>query len=81
MSDTGDFPARLRAARQRLGLTQRQACARLGTTQGSWGQLERGLTAVTLEQTARIAAALGLDPSELDPRLAPAKRRKGARRG
>jgi len=37
---SNDFPARIRAERARLGLTQAQAAERIGVRQQTYGQLE-----------------------------------------
>ena len=55
----------LRAARQRLGLTQRQLAARAGTGQQTICKLEtlrRGAYPRTLQ---KLAAALGVSPADL----------------
>ena len=55
----------LRAARQRLGLTQRQLASRAGMGQGTICKLEnlhRGAYPQTLQ---KLAAALGVTPAEL----------------
>ncbi|MEZ4467792.1 MAG: helix-turn-helix transcriptional regulator [bacterium] len=55
--------AALEAIRRDLGLTQRQAAARLGWSQATLSLMENGRTGVRVEQLARWAAALGVAPS------------------
>lgn len=73
MEDT--FAARLRTVRLGLGLTQAEAAARIGKTQGYWTSLETGRNGASLDQVHAIAIALGLDPHQLDERLASTRRR------
>lgn len=69
MADT--FAARFAAARKALGLTQVEAAARLGVDYSRVGQLESpGLKAPSLGKIYEYATALGIDPHELDERLA-----------
>jgi len=58
-------PARLRARRKRLGLTQSQAAARAGITQAHWSHVERGQLNPSWTTLDRMAAALGLSSSSL----------------
>jgi transcriptional regulator with XRE-family HTH domain len=69
-TDTPD--ARLRTARERAGLTQTQAAARMvpPIDQRTWAKAESGRWTPTLDWLYRAAAALGIDPHELDGRLA-----------
>lgn len=54
---------RVRAARERAGLTQEQAAARVGVVKATWGHLERGHVShvdVGIERIATAARAVGL---------------------
>lgn len=61
---------RLRAAREQLGLTQRDAARTLGVSFTSYAQYEQGVREPTLEWLIRFAETVGIDPHTLDPRLA-----------
>jgi transcriptional regulator with XRE-family HTH domain len=65
--------ARLRAARLGAGLTQVQLADRLGVCQSRITDVERGRHAPSLNWLLRAAAALGIDPHELEPALASVK--------
>lgn len=54
-----EFSERLKATRQKAGLTQREVAARLGITYQSYGQYERGLRKPKHETIEKIADALG----------------------
>jgi transcriptional regulator with XRE-family HTH domain len=73
MSDpgfVGDVSGRIRAARDRLGITQVQAAKRCQISTASWNDMETGKREPTLDRMWGIAVLLGIDPHELDPRLA-----------
>lgn len=70
--------SRFRAERERLGLSQAKAAALCGTTQSAVSQMEAGQKPTLLETTWRWCVAIGADPHQVDPRLAPA-RPKGKR--
>jgi transcriptional regulator with XRE-family HTH domain len=55
----------LRPARQRLGLTQRQLAARAGMGQGTITKLERVERGAYPKTLQKLAAALGVAPSDL----------------
>jgi transcriptional regulator with XRE-family HTH domain len=55
----------LRAARQRLGLTQRELAARAGTGQGTICKLETLSRAAYPQTLQKLAVALGVTPAEL----------------
>ena len=57
--------ARLKAARQRAGLTQVELAKRLGITQATYSDFERGRTKASLDWLNRAAEALGCKLSEL----------------
>jgi len=59
------LPDRLKTARLRAGLTQRQLADRLGFHIMSISQFERGLRSPSLATVARLAAALHTTPSAL----------------
>lgn len=61
---------RLRAALERLGLTQVAAAARLGIKQPSLAAILSGRKRPTLDWLHAAAVKLEIDPAELDPRLA-----------
>ena len=63
--------ARLRAARERLGLSLAEAAARFDPpiSKQSWGDAERGRYR-SLDWWYSAALALGIDPHTLDERLA-----------
>ena len=63
--------ARLRAAREQLGLSCAEAGARMAPPVGkqSWLDAERGKPR-SLDWWYSAALALGVDPHEIDPRLA-----------
>lgn len=67
---------RVRATRERLGLTIAESARRCGIGHQSWADLERGHLGdgrefgVSLDRLFLIAEGLGVDPHELDDRLA-----------
>lgn len=64
MTDTPDattFGARVRAAREKLGLRQEDVALASGVGVRFVGDLERGKTTVELDRALRVAAAVGLD--------------------
>jgi ribosome-binding protein aMBF1 (putative translation factor) len=52
---------RVRQARERLGVTQAELAARIGSTQPAIARLEAGGVSPSLVTLRRIAAALGLE--------------------
>lgn len=66
-------PARLRTAREAKSWSQAELAAQARVSQQTIGKLENG-TARTTKFIARIATALELDPSDLDPDFAGAAR-------
>ena len=73
--------ARIRALRERSGLTQREFAARAGFNPAFTGRIERGLQNLTLAGIGRVAMALGvpvaalfdgvaLTPKSLEPKPA-----------
>lgn len=59
---------RLRAIRERRGLTQAQLAAMVGADQSQISKIERGSEEVSLGRIYAIAAALNVSPAELfDP--------------
>lgn len=62
--------ARLRAARERAGLSTRDVAARLGISQPYYTRVETGGRKPSLDWLHEAARAIGCDPAELDPRLA-----------
>jgi transcriptional regulator with XRE-family HTH domain len=63
-----DTPARLRAAMDRRGVGQSELARRLGCAQPVVAKILAGKGG-SLEWLHRAAVALGVRPSELDPRL------------
>ena len=59
------LPDRLKTARLRAGLTQRQLAAKMQFHVMSISQLERGVRSPSLATVARLAAALKTTPSAL----------------
>ena len=56
-----EIAARVRAARERLGLTQTELAARIGSTQPAIARLEAAGVTPSLDTLHRIAEALGLE--------------------
>ena len=54
-----------RAWRQHIDLTQAEVAKRMGITQGAYAQLE-GKATIRRSSRIKVAAALGIDPSQLD---------------
>jgi len=52
---------RVRVARERAGLTQRELAARMGTSQAAIARLEAGGVGATLTTLHRVASAVGLE--------------------
>jgi ribosome-binding protein aMBF1 (putative translation factor) len=52
---------RVRAAREKLGITQAELAARIGSTQPAVARLEAGGVSPSLDTLSRIADALGLE--------------------
>lgn len=61
---------RLREARTNRGWSQADLAARLGVARARVSAVERGVEVPSLEWLGRVATALGVPPSVLDPRLA-----------
>lgn len=57
---------KLREARLKAGLTQKEAAARVGlSSRQAWNNIERGRADVTLRTLDKIAAALGVKARDL----------------
>jgi ribosome-binding protein aMBF1 (putative translation factor) len=56
-----ELAERVRQARERLGVTQAELAARIGSTQPAIARLEAGGVSPSLVTLRRIAAALGLE--------------------
>lgn len=67
VSSTG---ARLRGARERAGLAQREVAAQAGISRSMLSAIERGETGLTMFVFAKLADVLGLQVSELAPATA-----------
>mgnify|MGYP005831352799 CR=1 FL=1 len=73
----------IREARLRLGLNMVEAAERCGIGYQSWTDLERGrkgdgtILNVSLDRLWLIAQSLGIDPHDLDKRLASVRPSKG----
>lgn len=61
ISDATTFGARVRAAREQLGLRQEDVALASGVGVRFVGDLERGKATVELDRALRVAAAVGLD--------------------
>lgn len=59
------FSKRIRLFRKKIGITQEQAAETLGITAKHISELERGITAPSLDLLVRIASFYGVPPSEL----------------
>lgn len=59
--DAFELGGRVRAERERLGLTQSELAERMGTTQPTVARLEAGGVTPSLETLHRAAEALGLE--------------------
>jgi transcriptional regulator with XRE-family HTH domain len=67
----------IRALRHQAGLSQREMGERLGISHAAVSDLERGITRVHLDYADRIAAALGVERSDvLEPERADHERRR-----
>lgn len=60
VTDTPSFGARVRAAREALGLRQEDVALASGVGVRFVGDLERGKATVELDRALRVAAAVGL---------------------
>lgn len=59
--------AGLRAARERLGLSQEEAAARIGVATSTWARWERGeVTAIRAHHRARLAELFGVSPEQVE---------------
>jgi transcriptional regulator with XRE-family HTH domain len=56
---------RIRAARERAGLTQEQVASRLGTAANVLSRIETGQRGLSIPQLVDLAAALGVSPGAL----------------
>lgn len=56
-----DLAERVRSAREKLGITQAELAARIGSTQPSVARLEAGGVSPSLDTLSRIATALDLE--------------------
>ena len=72
------FGERVRNIRKDTGhrLTQEQLAELMDVTPGYVGQIERGVTNVTLLTIAKVAFALGVDPADLVHGLKPTAARR-----
>jgi transcriptional regulator with XRE-family HTH domain len=68
---TAAFGARVRARRQALGLSQEALAREIDIHWTFLGQVERGQRNLSLHNLLKIAAGLGVDPSELVAGLKP----------
>lgn len=71
MPDRPEAATRLAEALSHHGLSWSEAAARMGVTKGTVGQYVLGRRRPTLDWLHAAATALGIDPHELDERLAP----------
>jgi HTH-type transcriptional regulator/antitoxin HipB len=56
-----DLAERVRSAREKLGITQAELAARIGSTQPSVARLEAGGVSPSIDTLSRIATALDLE--------------------
>lgn len=56
---------RLRAARQKLGVSQMELANLAGMNVANYGKIERGIGNPTLDTVVRLAGVMELDPAEL----------------
>jgi transcriptional regulator with XRE-family HTH domain len=68
---------KLRAARLALGMTATEAARRAGVAHTTWANAEAGRDTLSLDRTHHFATSIGVDPHEVDPRLAPANDTSG----
>jgi transcriptional regulator with XRE-family HTH domain len=61
----GDLGRNLRAARERLGLTQEQVSERSGVQAGEVSRIERGMRDPKVSTLEKLAAAVELEPADL----------------
>jgi len=59
------FGERVRAERQRLGLSQDEVAHLAGMNVSNYGKIERGVGNPVLHTIVRLAAVLGVDPAVL----------------
>ena len=59
------FPSRLKAARLKAGLTQKEAAERISAASTTWASWEQGRAWPTVAQIDAIAAAVNADPADL----------------
>ena len=62
LMDIGD---RLRARREKMGLTQKQTAKLLGISETYYGEIERGNRKLTIERILLVRKHLELDPTYL----------------
>ena len=79
-----EFGARIRTARETLGVSQQHVAEQAGLHVSYLGQVERGARNVALHNILRIAAALKVQPGQLldglpDPDAPPPKKRRRGR--
>ncbi len=59
--EASDLAERVRSAREKVGITQADLAARIGSTQPAVARLEAGGVSPSLDTLSRIAAALDLE--------------------
>jgi len=67
-TEVGQVGARIRAARERSGLSRRQVADRLGVSYQRLADIEADRKPISLELLLRIAEAIACDPHALDAR-------------
>jgi transcriptional regulator with XRE-family HTH domain len=55
-----EFGREIAAARERLGLTQTQAAARIGRKQQGWSDMEHGVRNISVRTLVKVARSVGL---------------------
>ncbi len=59
------FASRLKAARDKAGLSQAQLASQLGVSPGTVGGWEKGTHRIRIATLARLARLFGMKPSQL----------------
>lgn len=55
----------VKEARERAGISQREAARKSGVTQAQWSRIEADISSPTVDTLRRIASALGVEASSL----------------
>lgn len=63
--DTADFGSTIRAARERLGMSQEELAGHIDLTDAQVSRLEHGLNTTDAERVVKLGRILGLNSTEL----------------